>query len=83
MTEPQQTPERTGRRAPDVLNLVVGVVSLTIAVLALAGWSPAHPVFDPRWLFSALAVLLGVLLLGFSGRRNRRARARSKDPAAR
>jgi hypothetical protein len=61
-------PTAQGRRGPDVLTLVVGLMSLAAAVLVLAGWIPDLRLFDLRWVLSGGAVVLGVLLLAASAR---------------
>lgn len=61
-----------GRRTPDVLTLVVGLVSLAAAAMVLAGWIPQLRLFDLRWVLSGGAVVLGVLLLATSARSPRK-----------
>jgi hypothetical protein len=61
-----------GRRTPDVLTLVVGLMSVAAAVLVLAGWIPQLRLFDLRWVLSGGAVMLGVLLLAASARSPRK-----------
>lgn len=58
------------RRLPDPLALVVGLVSLGVAGFAVTGQAAALNGFDARWLLAGAAVLLGVLLLIGSLRRN-------------
>jgi prepilin signal peptidase PulO-like enzyme (type II secretory pathway) len=57
------TPERAGRRGPDVLTLVASLVCLVAAVLAMVGWMPGLPSFNPRWVLAGAAVLIGSLML--------------------
>ncbi|HEY4007562.1 MAG TPA: hypothetical protein VGM60_20605 [Pseudonocardia sp.] len=54
---------RRARSAPELFTLLVGLLSLAVAVLALVGWMPPVPVFDPRWLFAGGAGVVGLLLL--------------------
>jgi hypothetical protein len=61
-TQPDAAVERR-RRGPDVLTLLMGLICLISAVMTLAGWMPAMPMFDPRWLLAGGAILVGVLLL--------------------
>lgn len=63
--------ERVARR-PDLMTLVVGLLTLAMSVAAFVGQLPVLPDFDPRWLLAGGAALLGVLLLVGSLRRNRR-----------
>jgi hypothetical protein len=64
--------DRTARRGPDVITLLVGVLALGMSVSAFVGELPWLPGFDPRWLLAAGAALLGVMLLASSLRRSRR-----------
>jgi hypothetical protein len=64
-------------RGPDVLTLLMGLISLSAAGMALFNWAPALPLLDPRWLLAGGAVLVGLLLLVASvrpTRGNKRAR---------
>ena len=68
-------PGRTGvpgrtRRPPDLLTLLVGLASLGTACLAIVGYLPGIPGFDPRWPLAGAAVLVGVALLATSLRRS-------------
>ncbi|HTK63088.1 MAG TPA: hypothetical protein VL595_11950 [Pseudonocardia sp.] len=67
---PAPAPMKPGepRRSPDVLTLVVGLMSLAVATMVAAGWVPQLRLFDLRWVLSGGAVLLGVLLLAASVR---------------
>jgi hypothetical protein len=57
-------PEKTDRRRrPDPLALLVGLLSLGMAVAAFVGEVPTLAGFDPRWLLAAAAAAIGVLLL--------------------
>jgi hypothetical protein len=60
------------RRGPDVLTLLMGLISLTAAGMALFHWTPPLPLLDPRWLLAGAAVLVGLLLLAASIRPPRR-----------
>ncbi|MGD9985644.1 hypothetical protein [Pseudonocardia sp.] len=72
MAEPTSTrpgaPAR--RRFPDLLCLVVGLLSLAVAGPALFGSSLTTLGFDARWLIAGAAVLLGLLMLVGSLRRS-------------
>jgi hypothetical protein len=71
---PEQTadqPPAPARRSPDLLNLVMAVISLATAAMVLTDWRPP---LDPRWLFAAAAVLVGLALLAASIRPSRRDR---------
>ena len=57
------------RRGPDPIALVVGVLTLGMAVAAFTGQLPVLPHFDPRWLLAAATAIVGVLLLLGSTRR--------------
>jgi uncharacterized membrane protein HdeD (DUF308 family) len=61
------------RRGPDVLTLLMGLISLVAACMALFQWTPPLPLLDPRWLLAGAAVLVGLLLFAASVRppRNR------------
>ena len=58
-------------RGPDVLTLLMGLISLSAAGMALFNWAPALPLLDPRWLLAGGAVLVGLLLLVASVRPTR------------
>ena len=60
-----QEKERQGarRRFPDPVALVVGLLALGMAVSAFVGQLPLLPHVDPRWLFAAVAAVVGLLLL--------------------
>lgn len=60
------------RRGPDVLTLVVGVLTLAMALSAFVGELPDVRGFDPRWLLAGGAALVGLLMLAGSRRRSRR-----------
>jgi len=64
--------QRARRRGPDVLTLVMGLISLAAASSALFHWTPPLPLLDPRWLLAGGAVLVGLLLLVASVRPPRR-----------
>ena len=60
--------EITRRRGPDPVALVVGLLTLAMAVAAFTGQLPAIN-FDPRWLLAGAAAVVGALLLLGSLRR--------------
>jgi hypothetical protein len=64
----QETELIRRRRGPDPLALVVGVLTLAMAVAAFTGQLPVIT-FDPRWLVAAAAAVVGALLLLGSLRR--------------
>ena len=64
----EQTEVIRRRRGPDPLALVVGVLTLGMAVAAFTGQLPVVT-FDPRWLIAAAAAVVGALLLLGSLRR--------------
>ncbi len=67
---PDETQVLRRRRSPDLLALLVGVVSVAVAIIAFVGFVPPVAI-DPRWLLAAAAIGLGVLLLASSLRRRR------------
>ena len=60
---PSEPASRRARSGPELFTLLVGLLSLVVAVLALVGWMPPVPVFDPRWLLAGGAGVVGLLLL--------------------
>ena len=66
--ETAQTEVIRRRRGPDPVALVIGVLTLGMAVAAFAGQLPVIT-FDPRWLIAAAAAVVGALLLLGSMRR--------------
>jgi len=71
VAEPTDDLQPRTRRAPDLLALAVGLVSLVTAVFAIVGFVPPLPSFDPRWLLAGGAALVGLLLLTSSLRQPR------------
>lgn len=67
-TNPDAPKPATRRRGPDLPLLLAALVSLAVAVLALVGWMPAPPSFDPRWLLAGVVILIGLVLLATSAR---------------
>ena len=57
------------RSFPDVLTLVVGLLTIAMALAALVGDVPDLSGFDSRWLLAAGGAIIGVLLLVGSLRR--------------
>jgi hypothetical protein len=53
----------TRRRGPDLVTLLVGMLSLGMAASAFVGQVPSLAGFDPRWLLAAGATVVGLLLL--------------------
>ena len=68
MAENEQTEVIRRRRGPDPVALVVGGLTLGMAVAAFTGHLPMIN-FDPRWLIAAAAAVVGALLLLGSLRR--------------
>ena len=66
--ETAQTEVVRRRRGPDPVALVLGVLTLGMAVAAFTGQLPVIG-FDPRWLIAAAAAVVGALLLLGSMRR--------------
>jgi len=62
------TTEVARRRRPDPVALVVGLLTLAMAVAAFTGQLPMIN-FDPRWLLAGAAAVVGTLLLLGSLRR--------------
>jgi hypothetical protein len=64
------------RRGPDLLTLVMGLLTLGVATSAFVGEMPTLAGLDARWLLAAGAAAIGVLLLVGSLRgRGRRTKA--------
>jgi fatty acid desaturase len=63
-----QTEVAARRRGPDPVALVIGLLTLAMAVAAFTGRLPAIN-FDPRWLLAGAAAVVGALLLLGSLRR--------------
>jgi hypothetical protein len=61
--EPVDETRARARRYPDLIMLMVGLVSLATATFAIVGYLPPFPSFDPRWLLAGGAALVGLLLL--------------------
>lgn len=64
-------PAPPARRGVDWLTLVVGVLTLAVAVAAFVGTVPDLGGFDPRWLLALGAAVVGALLLIGARRRAR------------
>ncbi|MBW0123135.1 hypothetical protein I4I82_09460 [Pseudonocardia oceani] len=58
----------TGRRRPEALTLVTGLLALVLAVCAFVGELPS---IDPRWLLAGGAAFVGMVLLAGSLRGRR------------
>jgi hypothetical protein len=54
---------------PDLLTLLVGLVSLGIAASGFVGRTPDAVGFDAKWLLAGGAIVLGLLLLAASVRK--------------
>jgi hypothetical protein len=75
VAEAQQTvlgKQETRRRGPDVLTLIVGLLTLGMAASAFVGEVPSLAGLDARWLLAAGAAAIGLLLLVGSLRGRRR-----------
>ena len=73
-TQPTDTDElerSATREAPDVIALLVGLVSLVTATFSIIGYTPEPPSFDPRWLIAGGAAVVGLILLVSSVRGSR------------
>jgi hypothetical protein len=66
--ETTQTEVVRRRRGPDPVALVIGLLTLAMAVAAFTGQLPTIN-FDPRWLLAGAAAVVGALLLLGSLRR--------------
>ena len=53
----------TRRRGPDPVALVVGLLSIAMAVFAFVGQVPDLSGLDPRWLLAGGAAAVGLMLL--------------------
>jgi hypothetical protein len=60
------------RRGPDPVSLLVGLLTLGMALAALVGDLPDLSGFDPRWLLAGGAAFVGLMLLVGSLRGRRR-----------
>lgn len=76
MADPVSTSEptsgatrRPARRMPDLLTLLLGLVSLGVAVSGFVGRTPDTLGLDGRWLLAGGAIALGLVLLAASVRR--------------
>lgn len=63
------TTRRPARRMPDLLTLLVGLVSLGVATSGFVGRTPDTMGLDGRWLLAGGAIALGLVLLAVSVRR--------------
>ncbi|MDN5860737.1 MAG: hypothetical protein L0H84_19210 [Pseudonocardia sp.] len=72
--EPTTEEQPTARtwRGPDPVALLVGLLTLGMALAALVGQVPDLSGFDPRWLLAGGAAVVGLLLLIGSLRGRRR-----------
>jgi len=61
----------TGRRGPDPITLVAGLLTLVASGYVLTDGALWVPGLDPRWLLAGAALLVGVLLLAGSLRNGR------------
>ena len=61
------------RPGPDPVSLLVGLLTLGMALAALVGELPDLSGFDPRWLLAGGAAVVGLMLLVGSLRGRRRA----------
>lgn len=68
-----ETTHRDGRRGPDPVALVAGIVAILVSVYIVTGGS-WFPSVDPRWLLAGAALLVGALMLLASTRSGRRRR---------
>jgi len=59
-------------RGPDPISLLVGLLTLGMALAALVGELPDLSGFDPRWLLAGGAAFVGLMLLVGSLRGRRR-----------
>jgi hypothetical protein len=64
--------DRSRRRIPDPINLVVGLGTLLVSAYVLSDGAFDLPAVDPRWLIAGAALLIGLLLLAASLRPSRR-----------
>ena len=71
-TDEAQTTNVARRRGPDPVALVVGLLSIAMAVFAFVGQVPDLSGLDPRWLLAGGAASVGLMLLvgSLRGRRN-------------
>ncbi len=71
-TDEAQTTNVARRRGPDPVALVVGLLSIAMAVFAFVGQVPDLSGLDPRWLLAGGAAAVGLMLLvgSLRGRRN-------------
>ena len=71
-TDEAPTTNVARRRGPDPVALVVGLLSIAMAVFAFVGQVPDLSGLDPRWLLAGGAAVVGLMLLvgSLRGRRN-------------
>ncbi|MDQ3402260.1 MAG: hypothetical protein M3548_02555 [Actinomycetota bacterium] len=62
------------RKRPDLLTMLLGVITLLISAYVLTDGEIWVPMVDLRWIIAGGAVLVGLLLLGASVRGNNRKR---------
>ncbi len=62
------------RKRPDLLTMLLGVITLLISAYVLTDGEIWVPMVDLRWIIAGGAVLVGLLLLGASVRGTNRKR---------
>jgi hypothetical protein len=61
---------RPVRRGTDPITMIFGVAALVASAYVITG-GIGWPHFDPRWVISGVALVIGLMLLGASIRRRR------------